>query len=46
MRSGGGVRAHAGALTMWTTRIGVDRDVFLCGLVAAIADARSQADVA
>ena len=46
VRSGGGAPAHAGALTLWTTRIGVDRDAFLRGLVAAIADARPQADVA
>jgi hypothetical protein len=36
LRSGENVPAHAGTLTLWTTRIGVDRDTFMHGLQSRI----------
>ena len=36
LRSGDGIPAHAGTLTLWTTRIGVDRDAFMRGLQSKI----------
>jgi hypothetical protein len=36
LRSGENVPAHAGTLTIWTTKIGVDRDAFLRGLQSRI----------
>jgi hypothetical protein len=43
IRCGGGPE-HPGALTLWTTRIDVDRKAFPRGLIAAIADARPADD--
>ncbi len=39
MRSGEGVPAHAGTLTIWTNRVGLDRDAFLLGVQAEIVKA-------
>jgi hypothetical protein len=36
LRSGGGVQAHVGTLTLWTTRVGVARDPLLRGVQAEI----------
>jgi len=41
LRSGDGIPAHAGTLTLWTTRIGVDRDAFMRGLQSRIVGAPS-----
>jgi hypothetical protein len=42
LRSGENVPAHANTLTLWTSRIGVDRDTFLRGLQARILDAAAR----
>jgi hypothetical protein len=40
LRSGENVPAHAGTLTIWTTRIGVDRDTFMRALQSRIVEPR------